>query len=249
MFVFIAYFAALSASFVQANQPAEARTLESPAELKGIWKLVSIEINGERTAFTEGRPRWVIQGETVRYGGEDLAVLSADSTTTPKIFDLRFFDPKKIYEGIYTLEKTTLKICLNAQTEGVKERPGVFSTEGREKWRLLVFERAEDQDGDVTEGLRGYVGMALKIDEDNNNEIVVGGVLDGSPARKGGLRADDLVLRIAGSEVTNLLPAVEAVRRTKPGSDLVVSVRRDGKDHDITVKVGFQPFYVLAQLE
>ena len=248
MFVAIGFFAALIAPFVQANQPAEARTLESPAELKGTWKLVSVEIGGERTEFTEGRPRWVIQGETVRYGGEDLAVLSGDSTTTPKILDLHLLDPKKAYEGIYTLEKTTLKICLNAQTEGVKERPGVFSTEGREKWRLLVFERAADQEGDVTEGLRGYAGMALKIDEDHN-ELVVAGVLDGSPAKKAGLRADDVVLRIAGLEVTKLLPAVEAVRRTKPGSDLTVRVNRDGKEVDITVKVGFQPFSILANLE
>src|SRR4051794_22120682 len=88
MFVVIACFAAVIAPFVHA----ETRTLDGSAELKGTWKLVSIERGGEKTEFTEGQPRWVIRGDMVQYGGVDLAKLAVDSMTTPKVLDLRFLD-------------------------------------------------------------------------------------------------------------------------------------------------------------
>jgi uncharacterized protein (TIGR03067 family) len=221
---------------------------DPPRELQSTWRLKSAEIDGKTIELIDSQARWAIQGNKVSYGGEELAVLTADPAATPKTIDLAFFNPKRTYEAIYAVEKDTLKICLNGRSDGVKERPLVFTTQGKEHWRLLTFEREEDADLDRKENLRGFVGVALRRDEDRN-EILVNDVFDDSPAQRGGLRRDDVVLKIGDEEVAELAPAVQVVRRAKPGSQLTFRVRRDGQEKDIVVQVGFVPFGVLVQLE
>jgi hypothetical protein len=48
--------------------------------------------------------------------------------------------------------------------------------------------------------------------------------------------------------VSDLASAVEAVRATTPGADLVFRVRRGDKEMDVTVKVGVIPFQFLVGL-
>jgi uncharacterized protein (TIGR03067 family) len=229
-----------------AGPPAEARAAEAPAELQGMWKLVSVEISGMARDFSDGQPRLIIKGNKVRYGGDEIALLSANAAAEPKIIDLGFLDPKKVYEGIYAVEKDTLKICVNNQTEGVKERPNGFSTKDRDTWRLLVFERDKAEQVDPMAGLTGFIGIALRLDSDRKQLLIID--VFAGPAKKAGLRKDDVVIKIAGTEVTDLRPAVDTVRRTKPGNELVFRIRRDGKEHDITVKVGIVPFALLVGL-
>jgi uncharacterized protein (TIGR03067 family) len=230
------------------DQRANASAREGPAELQGTWKLVSLEINGTATAFTDAAPRWVIKGNKVRYGGAELASLTSDATATPKIIDLEFLTPKKAYEGIYTVEKDTLQICFSTQTEGAKERPQVFSTKDREDWRLLVFQRDKPQQAGAKEGLNGFVGIQLRLDADRK-EVVVEGFVDGSPAKGAGMQKDDVIVKVAGEEAADLHTVVNAVRRARPGSVLSFQVRRGGEEKEITVKVGVMPFAILARLE
>jgi uncharacterized protein (TIGR03067 family) len=239
---------AVSFPLLVAGPPAEARAAEAPAELQGTWKLVSVEIQGTSRDLTDGSPRWVIKGNKVRYGGDEIALLTANAAAEPKIIDVEFLTPKKVYEGIYTVEKDTLKICLNNQTEGVKERPNGFSTKDRENWRLLVFERDKAEKADPLAGMTGFLGVALRLDPEGK-QLIVNDVFDGSPAKKAGLRKDDVILQIAGEKITELRPAIDAVRRTKPGSDLAFRIRRDGKERDLAVKMGVVPFTLLAGLD
>jgi S1-C subfamily serine protease len=44
---------------------------------------------------------------------------------------------------------------------------------------------------------------------------------------------------------TDLLSAVRLVRRAKAGDEIVLRVRRDGKEQDITVKTDVLPFRAL----
>jgi len=237
--------AALSlAAAVPADTPPAKK---GPAELQGTWKLVSVEINGKPFDVGQGQPRWAIKGDKIRYAGEDLAVLTADPKATPKTLDLSFLSPKKAYEGIYTVEKDTLKICLNGQSDGLKERPQDFSTKDKANLRLLVFER-DKADADTTEGLTGFVGLSMRLD-DKQNAVVVNEAFDGSPAKKAGLRKDDVLLKVGGGEVTDLRSVIDTVRQAKPGNKLEFRIRRDGKEKDVTVKVGTLPFGILAQLE
>ena len=72
--------------------------------------------------------------------------------------------------------------------------------------------------------------------------LVVADVLEGAPAKKAGLRKDDVLRKIGDAEATDLRAFIDTVRRTKPGSELVIHIERSGKPQDITVKIGVMPF-------
>jgi uncharacterized protein (TIGR03067 family) len=107
------------------------------AALQGTWKVTAWEADGKPVDLPEASFWWFIQGDKVRYGGQELARLTIDAMTQPKCIDLKFHNPERVYEGIYSVEDGTLTICVNRVTEGVKERPGVLSTKDRPDWRLL----------------------------------------------------------------------------------------------------------------
>jgi uncharacterized protein (TIGR03067 family) len=228
---------------------ADAPKENEPADWQGAWTLESLEIDGKTVEpFGRSRARLVIDGAKLLYGGEEIASLTADARATPKIVDLTFSDPKKTVEGIYTVEKDTLRICLNVQTEGAKERPQDFSTEDKANRRVLVLQRDRTEASDNTAGLTGFVGLALTFAPDSK-EVIVSGVLGKSAAEKAGLKKEDVVLKVGDVEVTDLASAIDAVRGKPPGSDLRLHIRRDGKEQDIVVKVGVMPFALLAHLE
>jgi uncharacterized protein (TIGR03067 family) len=222
----------------------DARTKKDLAALEGTWKLVSLEVEGKAMELPEKPPVWVIKGNRVRYGAEDLATLTLDATVTPKTVDLAFLNPKRVFEGVYSIEGDTLKVCANRTTEGAKERPTGFATEGKPELRLLVFARDKDGKSAGAENLTGFVGIALRADEERK-ELVLQDVLDGSPAKKAGLMKDDVLVKIGDLEATDLQAVVRQCRQAKPGSELTVRVKRDGKERDVVVKVGVFPFTLL----
>jgi uncharacterized protein (TIGR03067 family) len=217
---------------------------KAPAGLDGTWKLVSISANGEeRRTFDDNTPRLVIKGEKVRYGGEPLAAVKVDTATTPKCIDLNFLSPKASYEGVYKVEKDKLTVCLGPPGDGAKERPLDFETKDKEGRRLLVFEREKAGGGDGPEGGMGWVGLQIRKNEDN---VSIAEVFDGSPAKKAGLKKDDIVLKVGGDEVaTDLLGLVRTIQRAKPGSELTFVVKRGDKEERVTAKVGVLPFHFL----
>jgi uncharacterized protein (TIGR03067 family) len=230
----------LTAGLALAGQPDKGK---APAELQGTWKLVGVEADGEMLEFPPNLPRWVIKGTKVRYGGGPLADLTVDPKANPKVIDLEWAAPKRTYEGIYQVEGDTLKLCVNAQSDGVKERPGDFTTEGKAGRRLLVFERVKDGDG--TDSAPGFVGVQIRKNEDDKGVVVVDTIPD-SPARKAGLKKDDLILQVGGKDLSELKEVIEAVRQVRPGTDLTIRVRRDDKEMDVRIRVGFMPFFMLG---
>jgi len=212
---------------------------EKPAPWEGTWKLVSIERDGETRMLPDPQPRWVIKEGKVFYGGEELAALTVDATTMPPCVDLAFRKPKAAYEGIYALGDKALKICIGA--DGSKERPLEFATKDKAGLRILVLEREEPREGLEFEGVTGYIGTGLRIEKGKG--IAVSGTEDGSNAARAGLRPGDLIVKIGTTEVQeDLRAAIGAIQRSKPGSDLTLTVKRDDKEHNIKVKVGVLPF-------
>jgi uncharacterized protein (TIGR03067 family) len=225
------------------DQPAK-----GPAELQGCWRLVSVEADGKAgDPLGGGEPRWVVKGDTISYGGEAIARLTADGSTTPRVIDLKFRDPDRVYEGIYAVEKDTLKVCLNARADA-KDRPGVFSTKDQPDWRLFVFEREKAAPDNPTQGLIGYAGVQLRGDPDTG-AVTVDATIKGSPAEKAGLKRGDVILKVGGAGVKDLQGTVKAVRQAKPGDKLELRVSRDGKEMDVTLKAGVLPFHWVAGLE
>jgi uncharacterized protein (TIGR03067 family) len=202
--------------------------------------VVSLEVDGKTREAPQGQPWWVIKGNKVLRAGEEFAVLTTDPATTPRTIDLKFLRPARVYEGIYAADGDTLKVCVNVQTDGVKERPLKLSTEGQPQWRLLVFERVKPGAG--AEEAAGFVGIAIRRDK---GRVAVGQVLPGSPAKKAGLRKDDIILKVGAAEPTTIREVVEEVMRTKPGGEVTFRVRRGGRERDITVRAGVAPFFLL----
>ncbi len=217
---------------------------DAPPDLQGRWALVSVESDGK--AYPVDTPaRCEIVGDRLRYGGAELAVLAADPSASPRSIDLRFLASDRTYEGVYAREKETLKVCLNRRTDGVKERPHLFSTRGRDGWRLLVFRRVAR--GEPDDGAPGFVGVALGADPAKG--IVVEDFLEDGPAAKSGLKKGDVVLAIDGAAVADLKSAISAVRRARPGEMLPLRVRRDGETKEIRIRAGVTPFTLIADLE
>jgi uncharacterized protein (TIGR03067 family) len=223
--------------------PSDAK--KGPAELQGAWRLVSVDTEGEPANLPDPEPVLVIEGERVLYGGEAIARISTDATTSPKVIDMRFNNPERIYEGVYAAKNDSLKVCLNAYTEGVKERPDAFSVKEHPAWRLLSFERVKPEEAGTG---TGFVGLSLRFDE-KHKVVIVNAALDGSPAKKVGLCKDDILLEVGGVRVADLPSALKAVRAAKPRTELALRIRRDGKEHEATVKVGLLPFTLLTRLE
>jgi uncharacterized protein (TIGR03067 family) len=218
------------------------------AELQGCWKLVSVETDGKAAnPVGGGRPRVVIKGDTVYYGGEAIIRLTADPSTSPRVIDLKFRDPDRVYEGVYVIEKDTLKVCLNGRADA-KDRPGAFSTKDQADWRLLVFEREEAAPANPSDGATAFAGVQLRADEDTK-DVLVEAPIKGSPAEKAGLKKGDVILKVGAAAATDLEGTVKAVRQAKPGEKLDFQVRRGGKEMTVTVTVGVFPFHFAVGLD
>lgn len=92
--------------------------------------------------------------------------------------------------------------------------------------------RAEEQ---------GSIGVQVKIDE---GKIVIVKPLEGGPADKAGLKADDIIMKIDDHKVKDnaeredLQAAVEVIAKRKPGDKVKITVKRGEKEMTIEVTVG-----------
>jgi uncharacterized protein (TIGR03067 family) len=220
---------------------------EPPADLQGGWRLVAVEAEGEADAvpLPDPRPALVIKGDKVLHGGTEIARLTADPAADPKVIDLQFATPDRTYEGIYALDKDTLRVCLNGRSDGVKERPGSFDLDGHPAWRVLKFERVKPEDAGPGPG---FVGVVLKAEE-GTRAVVIQGPLDGSPAKAARLVKDDVLLTVGGTAVESLRAAIDLVRAARPGGELALKVRRAGKEVEVKAKVTLLPFAAMVGLE
>ena len=90
--------------------------------------------------------------------------------------------------------------------------------------------------------VRGFFGIALEdldVLPGDTNDIVAGAkvteVMDGGPAEKAGLKADDIVVGAGGQPVENTGDLRLAMSFVKPGGTLAVDFMRDGKKQTVTI--------------
>src|SRR5437879_5518581 len=99
----------VAAVTVAQAQPDAPKLKKELADLQGVWKLIGFEVDGKEAILQEHRQiRWVIKGDKVFYGGEELANLTLDAAANPKCIDLGLIKAKRVHEGIYKLEKDKL---------------------------------------------------------------------------------------------------------------------------------------------
>jgi serine protease Do len=105
---------------------------------------------------------------------------------------------------------------------------------------------------------RGWLGVSISdvaknLDEaksfgyTNTNGVLVEQILPKTPAT-GKLQPGDIVTKLNGKPVDNVQQLRNTVAMTAPGSDVTMSVFRDGKERDVTIKIAEQPENALASL-
>jgi uncharacterized protein (TIGR03067 family) len=213
-------------------------------ELQGTWTIVDVQDHGESVPFPGNLPRWVIKGNKVYYGGEVLAVLTAFPDSTPRGIDLTFTKNDRTYEAIYAFEGDQLKLCINRQDDGVKERPGEFGTKDKPGLRLFVLKREKAGADDGTKTAPGFLGIQIRFDEEAM-QVIIQDFVPKSPAAKSDLKKNDGVLKVGSTAVSDLKSTIELVQQARPGTDLTLRVRRGDKELDVVVRVGAIPFFLL----
>jgi uncharacterized protein (TIGR03067 family) len=112
-------------------------------QLQGSWKIVSLEMDGQRMGG--GGARIQVHGTrftTLAMGAEYSGTLSVNQTSQPKSFDLKFEEGPEAGNtslGIYDLQGDSWKICLT--TRG-SERPREFAAPQGTGIALEILERA-----------------------------------------------------------------------------------------------------------
>ncbi len=87
---------------------------------------------------------------------------------------------------------------------------------------------------DVTKDIAESLGMTGK-------GALVAELTPGGPAERAGLKAGDLVTQVNGEKVESATDLTRAVGRVHAGDAIKLSVRRDGKMQEITVRSGVRP--------
>jgi serine protease Do len=105
---------------------------------------------------------------------------------------------------------------------------------------------------------RGYLGVALRaVDAEMQQALGLGpasgaiieDVTAGSPAARAGLRAYDVITAIDGRVVDSDDATIRIVSRGVPGQSARVQYWRDGRSHDVTLKLAERPLRTSASTD
>ena len=85
-----------------------------------------------------------------------------------------------------------------------------------------------------------YLGTIPDYNEDIKG-VKLNGVREGSPAEKGGLKAEDVIIGFGGKPVGTIYDYTESLARHKPGDTVEIVVKRDGKEVTLKVTLAKKP--------
>lgn len=100
-------------------------------------------------------------------------------------------------------------------------------------------------DGKVS---RGFLGIRLKAEVDQTlaealdlgdvRGIMIDGIQEDSPAYKGGLESDDIIVSLDGDKIKDWLSFRTKISTYRPGDQVSLGIIRDGKDRTVNVELG-----------
>lgn len=104
----------------------------------------------------------------------------------------------------------------------------------------------------IAEGrvVRGYLGItgqqlnpvvAKQLKLGTRAGVVIDRIETGGPADQGGLKPNDVMIKIDGKDVQGVHHAMESIAETRPGEDVNITVIRRGETLDIAVRVSEPP--------
>jgi uncharacterized protein (TIGR03067 family) len=129
-----------------ADNPRSAPVKKDPEQLQGTWKLLSLEVNGEKVSVKGLEAAClVVKGAKYHFQLDKMALditFKMDPAKKPKAIDLTVASGPskgKVYHGIYTLEGDTFKICRSIDPD--KDRPTAFATRKGSGLMMVVWKR------------------------------------------------------------------------------------------------------------
>ncbi|MCC7211348.1 MAG: DegQ family serine endoprotease [Candidatus Brocadia sp.] len=106
--------------------------------------------------------------------------------------------------------------------------------------------------GKVTRGWLGVViqdidpALAKSFNVTVTEGVLVSDIQDGSPAKEAGFERGDIVIEYDGKSIRDVNHLRNTVAQTEVNKKVKVKVLRDGKEKDLTVKIGEQPSDLFA---
>jgi serine protease Do len=88
---------------------------------------------------------------------------------------------------------------------------------------------------------RGWLGVSVQDAPGAAKGVTIAGVERNGPAARAGVRAGDVVTAVNGERVDSARGLIRAVAATPPGNNVRLTLRRQGRDMDVTVTVGRRP--------
>jgi|TARA_B110000503_G_scaffold21047_1_gene31927 serine protease DegS len=98
--------------------------------------------------------------------------------------------------------------------------------------------------------IRGWLGMdafplnpqvSKQLNLPVNNGLLVRGVFNGGPSHRAGIQANDIVISINGSPVTDRHTSVSQIAEVMPGKTIELEILRQGKTFEVTAVAGTRP--------
>ena len=111
--------------------------------LQGVWRFVSIELDGKVIEFKQGAPNFnmVVTGTKFTFGKTEGEIV-LNPLATPPAIDLRYAKPEEAtVVGIYKLDGDTLALCLKRGKGEAKDRPTEFATKGTTEVEIRTYKR------------------------------------------------------------------------------------------------------------
>ena len=87
-------------------------------------------------------------------------------------------------------------------------------------------------------GLRAYLGTIPDYAQGDTKGVKLSGVSPVGPAAKAGVKAGDIIVKLAGKEITNIYDYTYVMGDLKIGKETVITVQREGKTLDLKILPG-----------
>jgi uncharacterized protein (TIGR03067 family) len=113
------------------------------AAFQGVWKIVSFETDqGKKDDLNDATLEFDKDGKNITFtkgGDTKKGTFTLNPAGKPKEIDI-ITDDNKTIEGVYSLDKDKLKLCLNPGNDG---RPTEVALKDGKKYILLTLEKSQ----------------------------------------------------------------------------------------------------------
>lgn len=143
--------------------------------------------------------------------------------------------PEELNEFLTVYEDIKTEYYEEVDTSGLLESgiKGLFNFLG-DKYSVYMDKEETTSFNEQVEG--EYVGIGTEIQRLSTGETIISNPFEGGPAKKSGLQIGDEILKVDGEEIAGKsLEEVSAKVKGKKGTSVVLTIKREDQEMDITV--------------